>query len=76
MTENHEGIFVESMSRNHFCPFLTKWKTHGRRTKERKNRDGGETPTTEFYLRNTQPNICLTNVVPGEEWAHLELTKP
>ena len=40
MTENHEGIFVESMSRNHFCPFLTKWKTHGRRTKERKNRDG------------------------------------
>ena len=33
-------------------------------------------PTAEFYPWNTQPNIlCPTNVRPGEEWAHLELTK-
>ena len=79
MTEDHEGIFVESMRRNHFFLFLTKWEKRGRRARERaKNRDRerNRMPTAEFYPWNTQPNIlCPTNVRPGEEWAHLELTK-
>ena len=29
-----------------------------------------------FYPRNTQPDICPTNVRPGEEWAHVKLTEP
>ena len=40
MTDDHEGIFVESMPRDDFCLFLTKWKKHGRSTRDRKNRDG------------------------------------
>ena len=32
MTEDHEGMFVESMGRNHFRVFLTKWEKRGRPT--------------------------------------------
>ena len=48
------------------------------RESEQKIGTGRETKRRplSFYPRNTQPNIlCPTNVRPGEEWAHLELTK-
>ena len=50
MTEDHEGIFVESMRRNHFRVFLTKWEKRGRRTRDRKNRDNerNKTPAAEL----------------------------
>ena len=80
MTEDHEGIFVDSMRRNHFCVFLTKWAKRGRRARANKKIGTGREiihRPLSFYPRNTQPNIlCPTNVRPGEEWAHLELTKP
>ena len=72
MTEDHEGIFVESMRRNPFFLFLTKWEKRGRRATGRETK---RRPLS-FYPRNTQPNIlCPTNVRPGEECAQLELTK-
>ena len=36
MTEDLEGIFVNSMRRNHFCLFLTKWEKGGRRARASK----------------------------------------
>ena len=48
------------------------------RESEQKIGTGRETKRRllSFYPRNTQPNmLCPTNVLPGEEWAHLELTK-
>ncbi|KAM7440860.1 hypothetical protein ABFA07_010029 [Porites harrisoni] len=32
VTEDHEGIFVDSMRRNHLCLFLTKWERREKRT--------------------------------------------
>ena len=37
MTEDLEGISVNSMRRNHFCLFLTKWEKGGRRARASKN---------------------------------------
>ena len=39
----------------------------------RKNRHGerNKTPAAELL----QPDICLTNVRPGEEWSHVKLTE-
>ena len=79
MSEDHEGILVESIPKNHFRLFLTKLEKHGRYIeigKKGTEREIKRRPLS-FYPRNTQPNIlCPTNVRPGEEWAHLELTKP
>ena len=36
MTEDHEGIFVDSMRRNHFSLFLTKCEKCGRRARASK----------------------------------------
>ena len=51
ITGDHEGIFVDSMRRNHFCVFLTKWAKRGRRARaNKKNRDGerNNTPAAEL----------------------------
>ena len=64
MTEDHEGIFVDIMPRNHLCLFLTKWEKRRRRTRGRKNRDGerNKTPAAEFlsqeYTTWYMPNKC------------------
>ena len=64
MTEDHEGIFVDIMPRNHLCLFLTKWEKRRRRTRRRKNRDGErkKTPAAEFlsqeYTTWYMPNKC------------------
>ena len=80
MSEDHEGILVESIPKNHFRLFSTKWEKRGRHIRDGKKK-GKERKIKRrplsFYPRNAQPNIlCPTNVRPGEEWAHLELTEP
>ena len=51
MTEDHEGIFVDSMSRtDQFCLFLTSWEKRGMHARGRKNRDGEENKTPETEL--------------------------
>ena len=79
MSEDHEGILVESIPKNHFRLFLTKWEKRGRhmRWKKKGTERKIKRRPLSFYPRNAQPNIlCPTNVRPGEEWAHLELTEP
>ena len=78
MTDDHEGIFEESLRKNHFRLFLTSAEAQEAREVEQKIGTGSgiECRPLSFYPRNTQPNICPTNVRRREEWAHLELTKP
>ena len=54
MTDDHEGIFVDSKRRNHFCLFLTKCEQHG----GARERAEIEHRPLSFYPRNTQSNIC------------------
>ena len=79
MTEDHKGIVLESMRRNgFFLLFNQVGEAREARESEQKVGTGREIkrPPLSFYPRNTQPNIlCPTNVRPGEECAHLELTK-
>ena len=82
MTEDHEGIFVESMRRNHFFLFFNQVgearEAREARESEQKVGTGREIKRRplSFYPWNTQPNIfCPTNVRPGEECARLEFTK-
>ena len=79
MTEDHKGIFVESMRRNDVFLFFNQvGEAREARESEQKIGTGRETKRRplSFYPRNTQPSIlCPTNVRPGEEWAHLEMTK-
>ena len=78
MTEDHKGIFVESMRRNDVFLFFNQvGEAREARESEQKIGTGRETKRRplSFYPRNTQPSIlCPTNVRPGEECAHLELT--
>ena len=79
MSEDHKGIVVESMRRNgFFLLFNQVGEAREARESEPKIETGREIKRRplSFYPRNTQPNIlCPTNVRPGEECAHLELTK-
>ena len=45
MSEDHEGILVESIPKNHFRLFLTKWERRGRHVRDRKKRDGERNKT-------------------------------
>ena len=45
MSEDHEGILVESIRKNHFRLFLTKWERRGRHVRDRKKRDGERNKT-------------------------------
>ena len=78
MTEDHKGIFVESMRRNDVFLFFNQvGEAREARESEQKIGTGREIKCRplSFHPRNTQPNIlCPTNVRPGEECAHLELT--
>ena len=64
MTEDHEGIFVDIMPRNHLCLFLTKWDKRRRCARGGKNRDGerNKTPAAELlsqeYTTWYMPNKC------------------
>ena len=64
MTEDHEGIFVDIMPRNHLCLFLTKWEKRRRRTRGRKNRDGERNKThaaellSQEYTTWYMPDKC------------------
>ena len=67
MTDDHEGIFVESMRRNNFCLFLTKWEKHGRHATVSKKIGTGrgiERRPLSFYPRNTHPNIMSNKCPP------------
>ena len=45
MSEDHEGILVESIPKNHFRLFLTKLEKRGRYIRDRKKRDGERNKT-------------------------------
>ena len=50
MSEDHEGILVESIPKNHFRLFSTKWEKRGRHIRDRKKRDGERNKTSAAEL--------------------------
>ena len=57
MSEDHEGILVESIPKNHFRLFLTKWEKRGRHIRDRKKRDGEKNKTAPPELLSQE---CTT----------------
>ena len=50
MSEDHEGILVESIPKNHFRLLSTKWEKRGRPIRDRKKRDGERNKTSAAEL--------------------------
>ena len=67
MTDDHEGIFVESMRRSNFCLFVTKWEKHRKHARASKKKGTGrgiERRLLSFYPWNTHPNIMPNKCPP------------
>ena len=70
MTDDYEGIFVESLRKKSFLSISNQMEeAQEARESEQKIGTGRgiECLPLSFYPKNTQPNKCLTNVRPGEE---------
>ena len=57
MSEDHEGILVESIPKNHFRLFSTKWEKRGRHIRDGKKRDGEKNKTAPLELLSQE---CTT----------------